>query len=86
MPTRTAVWETVVAAAQDDPYRAEVLSAFQQAATHAFPAPQTPYWSEATNLIFPELQAAILGDKTIDQALEAASEAVDEMMQENGVY
>lgn len=86
LPTRTAVWETVVAAAQDDPYRAEVLSAFQQAATHAFPAPQTPYWSEATNLIFPELQAAILGDKTIDQALEAASEAVDEMMQENGVY
>ncbi|MEH6834412.1 MULTISPECIES: sugar ABC transporter substrate-binding protein [Falsihalocynthiibacter] len=86
LPTRTAVWETVVAAAKDDPYQAEVLTAFQAAASHAFPAPQTPYWIEATNLIYPELQAAILGDKTVDEALETASEAVDEMMQENGVY
>lgn len=86
LPTRTAVWEFVVDAAQGDAYRAEVLTAFQEAATHAFPAPQTPYWIEATNLIFPELQAAILGDKTIDEALQVASDAVDEMMQENGEY
>lgn len=86
LPTRTAVWEHVVAEAQGDAYRAEVLKAFQAAAGHAFPAPQTPYWIEATNLIYPELQAAILGDKSIDEALSDASEAVDEMMQENGVY
>lgn len=86
LPTRTAVWDHVVASAEGDAYRAEVLAAFQAASSHAFPAPQTPYWIEATNLIFPELQAAILGDKTIDEALETAAEAVDEMMQENGVY
>jgi len=86
LPTRTAVWETVVANAEGDPYRTEVLKAFQAAASHAFPAPQTPYWIEATNLIYPELQAAILGDKTVDEALSDAAEAVDEMMQENGVY
>lgn len=86
LPTRTAVWEQVVAAAEGDPYRAEVLGAFQEAASHAFPAPQTPYWIEATNLIFPELQAAILGDKTVDEALQTASDAVDEMMQDEGVY
>jgi multiple sugar transport system substrate-binding protein len=86
LPTRTAVWEHVVASAEGDAFRTEVLQAFQAAATHAFPAPQTPYWIEATNLIYPELQAAILGDKTVDEALSDASEAVDEMMQENGVY
>lgn len=86
LPTRTAVWDHVVAAAEGNAYQAEVLTAFQQAASHAFPAPQTPYWIEATNLIYPELQSAILGDQTIDEALEKASEAVDEMMQENGVY
>ncbi|WP_299503580.1 sugar ABC transporter substrate-binding protein [uncultured Roseobacter sp.] len=86
LPTRTAVWDHVVEQSSSDPYRSEVLVAFQQAATHAFPAPQTPYWIEATNVIFPELQAAILGDKTVDEALETAAEAVDEMMQENGVY
>lgn len=86
LPTRTAVWDHVVTAAEGDAYRAEVLKAFQEASQHAFPAPQTPYWIEATNLIYPELQAAILGDKTVDEALSEASEAVDEMMQENGVY
>ncbi len=34
----------------------------------------------------PELQAAILGDKTVDEALQAASDAVDGLMRENGVY
>ena len=86
MPTRTKVWDHVVEAAASDPYRAEVLKAFQEASEHAFPAPQTPYWIEATNLIYPELQAAIVGDKSIDDALADAAEAVDEMMQENGVY
>lgn len=86
LPTRKAVWTHVVEQADGDAYRTEVLSAFQAAADHAFPAPKTPYWIEATNVIYPELQAAILGDKTAAEALEVASEAVDEIMQENGVY
>ncbi|MFK7859619.1 MAG: extracellular solute-binding protein [Granulosicoccus sp.] len=86
LPTRTAVWDQVVQAADGDEYRTEVLEAFQAASSHAFPAPKTPYWIEATNVIYPELQAAILGDRTSAEALEIASEAVDEIMQENGVY
>ena len=86
LPTRTAVWDVVVAAAEGDEYRTMALNAFKEGATHAFAVPQTEYWIEATNLIFPELQAAILGDKSVDDALQDASDAVDEMMQENGVY
>lgn len=86
LPTRKAVWTHVVEQAKSDPYKAEVLMAFQAAAEHAFPAPKTEYWSETANVIYPELQAAILGDKTTAEALETASEAVDEIMQENGVY
>ena len=86
LPTRTAVWEHVLESVKSDPYRAEAIAAFQEGSEHAFPAPQTPYWIEATNLIYPELQAAILGDKSIGDALSDAADAVDEMMQENGVY
>ncbi len=86
LPTRTAVWEHVVKAAEGDEFRSSALNVFKQGATHAFPVPKTPYWIEASNLIYPELQAAILGDKTVDQALQDAADAVDEMMQENGVY
>ncbi|NVK33465.1 MAG: sugar ABC transporter substrate-binding protein [Rhodobacteraceae bacterium] len=86
LPTRTAVWDYVTEQAKSDPYRSEVLAAFKETAKTAFAVPATPYWIEATNLIFPELQAAILGDKTSEEALEAAAEAVDDMMRENGEY
>ena len=86
LPTRTAVWDYVIAQAASDPYKSEVLAAFQETGKTAFPAPKTPYWIEASNLIYPELQAAILGDKTIDEALQTASDAVDGLMRENGVY
>lgn len=86
LPTRTAVWAHVTDAAKDDAFRSETLAAFQETAKTAFAVPATPYWIEATNLIYPELQAAILGDKTVDEALADAEEAVDDMMRENGVY
>ncbi len=86
LPTRTAVWDHVVAEAASDPFRSEVLAAFQETAKTAFAVPPTPLWIEATNLIYPELQAAILGDKSVDEALQTASDAVDELMREEGVY
>lgn len=86
LPSRTAVWDYVIEQAKADPYKSEVLAAFQETAKTAFAVPATPYWIEATNLIYPELQAAILGDKTVDQALSDASDAVDGLMRENGVY
>ena len=86
LPTRTAVWDVVVKNAEGDAYRTMALNAFREGATYAFPVPKTEYWIEASNLIFPEIQAAILGDKTVDEALQDASDAVDEMMRENGVY
>ena len=58
---------------------AEVLAAFQETAKTAFPVPKTPYWIEATNLIYPELQAAILGDKTVDEALQTARSVAEHL-------
>ncbi|UUP19781.1 ABC transporter substrate-binding protein [Nitratireductor thuwali] len=84
LPTRTAVWEWVVAEAEGDAYRQEVLSAFQQAAEHAFPVPQTASWIEISNAVYPELQAAILGDKTSQQALDDAAQKATEILEDAG--
>ena len=86
LPTRTAVWDANIAAAGDDPYRAEALTAFAAGAEFAFAVPQIPEWGESTNLVYPELQAAILGDKTVKEALDDGAAAVDELMQESGYY
>ena len=88
LPTRSAVWEANVAEAQsgDDAFRAESLAAFAAGAEFAFAVPPIPEWGESTNLVFPELQAAIVGDKTVKEALDDAAAAVDELMREAGYY
>ena len=84
LPTRSAVWEFNIKAAEGDAYRTEVLKAFQEAAQYAFPVPQTPYWIEISNAVYPELQAAILGDKTSKQALDDAAAKATQILEDGG--
>lgn len=84
LPTRTAVWEWDIAQAANDPYKKEVLSTFQESAKHAFPVPPLAEWVEISNAVFPELQAAILGDKTSKQALDDAAAKATEILEEAG--
>ena len=84
LPTRTAVWDYVIQQAASDPYKTEVLTVFQEAATHAFPVPQTPSWIEISNAVYPELQAAILGDKTSQQALNDAAQKATQILEDAG--
>ena len=62
----------------------DALKAFQEAAQHAFPVPQTPYWIEISNAVYPELQAAILGDKTSKQALDDAAAKATQILEDGG--
>jgi len=84
LPTRDAVWTYNIEQAAGDPYRAEVLKAFQEAAQSAFPVPQTPSWIEISNAVYPELQAAILGDKTSKQALDEAAAKATAILEDAG--
>lgn len=84
LPTRSAVWDYVIAQAASDPYKKEVLSVFQETAKTAFPVPQTPSWIEISNAVYPELQAAILGDKTSQQALDDAAKKATQILEDAG--
>ncbi|TAA64243.1 sugar ABC transporter substrate-binding protein [Shinella sp. JR1-6] len=84
LPTRTTVWDYNIKQAESDAYRKEVLTAFQEAAKHAFAVPQTPSWIEISNAVYPELQAAILGDKTSKEALDAAAEKATQILEDAG--
>jgi len=84
LPTRASVWEWVISQAENDPYRKEVLNAFQEAAATSFPVPKTPAWVEISNVVYPELQAAILGDKTAKQALDDAAEKATQVLEDYG--
>ncbi|MDE3773580.1 sugar ABC transporter substrate-binding protein [Sinorhizobium meliloti] len=84
LPTRSAAWDFNIKAAEGDAYKTEVLQAFQEAAKHAFPVPQTAEWIEISNAVYPELQAAILGDKTSKEALDAAAEKATGILEDAG--
>lgn len=84
LPTRTAVWEWDVAQAASDPYKKEVLSTFQDSAKYAFPVPPLAEWIEISNVVYPELQAAILGDKTAKAALDTAADKATKILQDAG--
>ena len=88
LPTRTSVWATNVAAAKsgDDPFRAEVLATFSEASKFAFAVPSIAEWGELVNILFPELQAAIVGDKSAKEALNTAAKKSEETLAENGYY
>ena len=68
-----------------DTYMVEVLQTFGQAmAEDAFTPPLTPEWIESSNALWPELQKAIIGDKTSKQALDDAAKKVLAIMQDAG--
>ena len=84
LPTRKAVWEWDIQQAASDPYKKEVLSTFQESMKYAFPVPRTPQWIEISNVVYPELQAAILGDKTSKQALDTAAQKATDVLKDAG--
>lgn len=84
LPTRTAVWDWVIQQAANDPYKKEVLTAFQEASKNAFPVPPIAEWIEISNAVYPELQHAVLGDKTSKQALDDAAAKATQILKDAG--
>ena len=84
LPTRTAVWDWDIAQAASDPYKKQVLATFQESAKYAFPVPPLAEWIEISNVVYPELQAAILGDKTAKAALDTAADKATKILQDAG--
>jgi multiple sugar transport system substrate-binding protein len=89
LPSRTQVWDDVVTELQGkgDTFLADVFTLWKQTMLEdAYTPPLIPEWVPFTNILFPELQAAIVGDKTSQQALDDAAVGADALMREAGYY
>ena len=87
MPTRTKVWVDAKAEFHKDgkDFNVAVLDTFQASmAEDAFTPPLIPEWIEVSNVIWPKLQAAIVGDKSAKDALDAAPKAAATIMPDAG--
>ena len=89
LPARKQVWDDVAEEfeTQGEEFMAEVLNLFKFTIYEdAYTPPLIPEWVALTDVMYPDLQAAILGDKTPQQALDDAAKGVERLMSQAGYY
>lgn len=87
LPTRAKVWTDAIAEFEGagNAFSAEVMKTFQLSMSEdAFTPPLIPEWIEVSNVLWPKLQAAIVGDMTAQEALDAAQVEAAAIMQDAG--
>ncbi len=87
LPTRTQVWDDAKAefAANGDDFLVTVFETYQASmAEDAFTPPLIPEWIEVSNVLWPKLQAAMVGDMTPADALNEAAEEALIIMEDAG--
>jgi len=87
LPTMPRVWDDIAQEMNDtgNVFMAEVFSTFKTSmAEDAVTPPLIPEWIPFSNIIYPELQKAILGDKSIKEALDYAAKETAYMMEDAG--
>jgi multiple sugar transport system substrate-binding protein len=87
LPTRTKAFTDVVEEFKksDTPYMAEMFAVWGASLADARTPPLVPQWIEVSNVIWPELQAAIVGQKTAQEALDTAAKKATQIMEDAGV-
>jgi len=85
LPTRPDAIEAIIAESKvaGNDWLVEVFETFGASmAEDAFAVPSTPLWIPISNELFPELQAAIVGEKTPQQALDDAASAANQLIED----
>ncbi len=87
LPTRTQTFVDVVKYFADNnkPALAEMFPIWQASLANANTPPLIPQWIEVSNVIWPAVQAAIVGDKEPQVALDEAAAAATVIMQDAGL-
>jgi multiple sugar transport system substrate-binding protein len=63
----------------------EMFSAWEASLAEARTPPLVAQWIEVSNVIWPAVQAAIVGEKTAQEALDGAVEEATVIMQDAGL-
>jgi len=87
MPTRTDVFPKVVQWFKDNnkPALAEMYPIWEKSLDEARTPPLIPQWIDVSNVIWPQLQAAELGQISVKDALDKAAADATQIMQDAGL-
>lgn len=87
LPTRSATYGEVITwfNENDKPKMAEMFGVWEASLADARTPPLIAQWIEVSNVLWPQLQAAIVGEKTAQEALDAAAEEATIIMEDAGL-
>ena len=87
LPTRTATYPAVKEwfKANDKAFMVDMFSAWEASLGEARTPPLIAQWIEVSNVIWPNVQAAIVGQKPVQQALDDAVADATTIMQDAGL-
>jgi multiple sugar transport system substrate-binding protein len=87
LPTRTATFDEVEVwfVENDKQVLADMFAVFKQSLDEARTPPLIPQWIEVSNVLWPQLQAAIVGEKSAQQALDDAAAEATIIMEDAGL-
>jgi multiple sugar transport system substrate-binding protein len=87
LPTRSKTFGEVKQWFADNgkPHMAEMFTAWEASLGEARTPPLVAQWIEVSNVIWPQLQAAIVGEKTPQEALDGAAAEATTIMQDAGL-
>lgn len=87
LPTRPDAIEAIIQESKDNgnDWLVQVFETYGASmAEDAFAVPPTHLWIPISNELFPQLQAAIVGEKTAKEALDAAAAAANQLIEDEG--
>jgi multiple sugar transport system substrate-binding protein len=87
LPTRTATYPAVKEwfAENDKEFMIEMFTAWEASLAEARTPPLVAQWIEVSNVIWPAVQAAIVGEKTAQEALDEAAAEATIIMEDAGL-
>ena len=88
MPANAKAFDDIIVEvkSKNDAYMTNVFEIWKASlAEDAYPVPHIAQWIEVSNAAYPEFQAAILGQKTPQAALKAASDKATQIMEDSGL-
>jgi multiple sugar transport system substrate-binding protein len=87
LPTRSATFDAAVKYFNENGKTAlaEMFPIFQASLAEARTPPLIPQWIEVSNVLWPQLQAAIVGEKTPQEALDQAAAEATTIMEDAGI-
>lgn len=87
MPTRTAIFDKAEQwfKSNGKPQMAEMFKAWEASLADARTPPLIPQWIQVSNVIWPQLQAAELGQVSVKDALDKAAADASQIMEDAGL-